>query len=158
MSDEFYDEYGDPIRDENIRSQMKALKAQADKAKELEAALADRDREIAFAKANIPDTGLGALFRDAYKGDTSVEAVKAKAIEYGILQSETSQPKPDTSDAELDALRRAAGVTASGGEAIVDQEQAFLTALAAANTAAEAEAVVEQYSSVTGLYLDRGMS
>jgi hypothetical protein len=157
MSDEFYDEYGDPIRDENIRSQMKALKAQAEKAKELETALAERDREIGFAKAGIPDDGLGALFRDAYKGEASAEAIRAKAIEYGILKAEGAMQAPDTSEAELDALRRAAGVTASGGESIVDPQAAFLTALASANSADEAASVIDRFSAQTGVFLDRGM-
>jgi len=162
MSDEFYDEYGEPIRDENIRSQMKALKSQAKKAEELQAKLAERDLEIAFAKAGIPEEGLGALLRDAYQGEPNPEAIKAKAYEYGIFQKETPPPaqahsEVDTSESELDQLRRAAGVTASGGESIVDPQQAFLTALASATNPEEAAKVVEQYSSVTGLYLDRGM-
>jgi hypothetical protein len=158
MSDEFYDEYGEPVRDENIRKQMKALKAQAERAAELEAKLAERDREVAFAKAGVPETGLGALLRDAYKGDPNPEAIKAAATEYGIPGfAPAPAPEPDTSEAELDALRRAAGVTASGGESIVDPQEAFAAALAAATTASEAEKVIEQFSSVTGLYLDRGM-
>ena len=151
MSDEFYDEFGEPIRDENIRSQMKALKAQAKKAEQLEAQLAERDLQIAFAEAGVPRDGLGALLRDSWKGEP-----KAKAIEYGILGAPKVQ-EPDTSEAELDALRRAAGVTASGGESIVDPQAEFLTALAAATSPEEAERVITQFGSKTGLHVNRGM-
>jgi hypothetical protein len=159
MSDEFYDEYGEPIRDENIRSQMKALKAQAKRADELEAKLAQRDLEVAFAKAGIPETGVGALLRDAYKGDANPEAIKAKAAEYGIpgFTSEPVVSEPDPLDDELASLRRAQGVTASGGESIVNPEQAFLTAMQSATSAEEVAQVVERFSSVTGIHLDRGM-
>jgi hypothetical protein len=156
MSDEFYDEFGEPIRDENIRSQMKALKAQAKKAELLEAQLAERDLQIAFAEAGVPRDGLGALLRDSWKGEPNPEAIKAKAIEYGILGAPKVQ-EPDTSEAELDALRRAAGVTASGGESIVDPQAEFLTALAAANSPEEAERVITQFGSKTGLHVNRGM-
>ena len=161
MSDEFYDEYGEPIRDENIRSQMKALKAQANKAAELEARLAESNLQIAFAKAGIPEDGLGALLRDSYKGDPNPEAIRAKAIEYKIpgfiTESHVANQVPDPSDAELEQLRRAAGVTASGGESIVDPQAAFLTALAAASNADEAASVIERFSAQTGVFLDRGM-
>ena len=156
MSDEFYDEFGEPIRDENIRSQMKALKAQAKKAEQLEAQLAERDLQIAFAEAGVPRDGLGALLRDSWKGEPNPEAIKAKAIEYGILGAPKVQ-EPDTSEAELDALRRAAGVTASGGVSIVDPQAEFLTALAAANSPEEAERVITQFGSKTGLHVNRGM-
>lgn len=152
MSEEFYDEFGEPVRDENIRSQMKKLQAQANKAAELEAKLAERDREIAFAKAGIPEDGLGALLRDSWKGDPNPEAIKAKAVEYGILGAPKAT-EPDTSEAELEALRRAAGVTASGGESIVDPQAAFLTALAAAKDEIEAARVIQQFGAQTGLNL-----
>ena len=63
MPDDFFDEFGEPIRDENIRSQMKALKAKADKVSQLEAQLADRNLEIAFVEAGVSRDGLGALLR-----------------------------------------------------------------------------------------------
>jgi hypothetical protein len=161
MSDEFYDEYGDPIRDENIRSQMKALKAKAQRADELEAQLARRDTEVAFVKAGVPEDGIGRLFRDAYDGEPTVEAIKAKAAEYGIPGFNNQVPAQtqaaDALNDELAAMRRAQGVTASGGEAITNPEQAFLSALQAASSAEEAEKVIEQFQSVTGIYLDRGM-
>ena len=156
MPDDFFDEFGEPIRDENIRSQMKALKAKADKVAQLEAQLAERNLEIAFAEAGVPRDGLGALLRDSWKGEPNPEAIKAKAVEYGILNA-PAPSIPDTSEAELEALRRAAGVTASGGESIVDPQQAFLTALASANGEEEVAKVIEQFSPQTGLNLNRGM-
>jgi len=157
MSDEFYDEFGEPIRDENIRKQMKALRAQAERAAELEAKLADRDREVAFAKAGIPETGLGALLRDSYKGDPNPEAIRAKAAEYGLPGFAEPTSAPNTTDDELSELRRAQGVTASGGESITDPDQAFRTALASANSPEEVADVIERFSAQTGLYVDRGM-
>lgn len=157
MSDEFYDEFGEPVRDENIRSQMKALQAKARRADELEAKLADMGRDVAFSEAGIPKEGLGQLFRDAYKGDTSPEAIKAKAAAYGLPGFTQAPPaEPSVSDDELAELRRAQGVTASGGESIIDPMAAYNTALAAASNEKEVLDVIQRFAGVNGLVVNDG--
>lgn len=80
-------------------------KAEAEKA--MAEATAAR-RELAFAKAGIDvESGPGKLFARAYDGDATPEAVKAAALEYGII-------KPDVTPEEVAAEQRVAAA-ASGG-------------------------------------------
>ncbi len=56
-------------------------------------------RDTAFAKAGIPDSPLGEMFRDGYKGDLTPDAIKARALELGLVQQERATP-----DAEREQL------------------------------------------------------
>ena len=121
----------------------------------LKAELETQKREVQFSKAGIPDSGIGSLFRKAYDGETSQEAIRAAAEEYGILKSESTEDT--SSNAELDALRRTQGATVGNSGAMPDPQQMYLEALASASTPEEVMRIVEGDSgSKVGVYSSRG--
>lgn len=65
----------------------------------------DARRKLAFMDAGIDlDTPTGKLFADAYQGDLTTEAVKAKASEYGIIEppkTETATPEEQAAAEEI---------------------------------------------------------
>ena len=146
--DEFEDEQENQPLDPNIRRQLR----EADKArKELETLKAQVElerRETFFAKVGIPESGSGALFRKAYDGEASVEAIRLEAEKYGILQSaQQESPVQEISyDAELEAQRRAQGATVGSTGAMPEPSEEVLTALAAATTPEEVMKVVQSGS------------
>lgn len=79
---------------------LKQLRAKAKKYDGVEKELNDLRREMAFTKAGIPDTPTGKLFREAYKGEPTEDAIRKSASEYGVI--EASQVPGD----ELDAMER----------------------------------------------------
>lgn len=79
-------------------------------AKKLEKENADLKREIAFTASGIDLTSpTGKLFAKAYDGAPNVDAVKAAAIEYGVI----APPAPVVSDEEAAELQVIAQVAAS---------------------------------------------
>lgn len=84
----------------------------------------DARREVAFLKAGIDtSTKLGALFAKSYEGDLSdLAALKAEAVELGLIKGETPAPAeeperaPDNSARERSDL--ATGATADDGSGI----------------------------------------
>ncbi len=125
--------------DPNIRKQLR----EAEKArKELDALrleLETQKRETLLAKAGIPDSPLGNLFKDAYKGEADLEAIRQKAREYGILDA-PRQEEP-SNDLELEALRRAQGATIGSVGATPDPQQEYYAALAGASSVEEVMAI-----------------
>ena len=121
--------------DPNIRKQLR----EAEKArKELDALrqeLENQKREVLLAKAGIPDSPLGNLFRDAYRGEADLDAIREKAREYGILDT-PAQATP-SNDLELEALRRAQGATIGSVGAMPDPQQEYYAALAGASSVEE---------------------
>lgn len=72
-------------------------KAEA-KAAELAAELESVKRELALTNAGVPSQGTGALFRKAYDGELTAEAIQASMAEYGIEAPSTapaSAPAPE---------------------------------------------------------------
>ena len=157
-----FDEYEDeqeverqPL-DPNIRKQLREAEKARKELESVKAELESQKREVQFSKAGIPDTGIGSLFRKAYDGETSAEAIRSAAQEYGILQSETVHEVP-SNDAELDALRRAQGATIGNSGAMPDPQQVYLEALASASTPEEVMRIVEGDSGQKlGMYSSRG--
>jgi len=143
--------------DPNIRKQLR----EAEKArKELEAVRAELDaqkREVQFSKAGIPDTGVGALFRKAYDGETSAEAIRVAAQEYGILKDPNEAIEAPSNDAELAALRRAQGATVGTSGVQPDPGQLYLERLAEASSPAEVMKIVQsQEGQSLGLWTSQG--
>ena len=142
--DEFDDEVSEPTPqplDPNIRKQLREAEKLRKETESLRAELEAQRREVQFSKAGIPDSGVGALFRKAYDGDASPEAIRQAAEEYGILQSQA--PQVDTSDLEIEALRRTQGATVGTSGAYPDAQQQYLEALAAASTPEDVMRIVE---------------
>ena len=151
-SDEFYEDQENDNLDPNIRAELRKSK---ERAKEVESARAELDalkRDLAFTKAGIPETGVGALLRKAYDGDTDPEAIRNAAAEYGILgnqQGTTSEL--DSVQAELEQHRSIAGATGTNNSGpSLDQE--FLAALQSANNESELMAVISKLGGENGVF------
>ena len=156
-----FEDYEDEIEverqplDPNIRKQLREAEKARKELDSLKAELETQKREVQFSKAGIPDSGIGSLFRKAYDGDTSQEAIRAAAMEYGILQSESTEDF--SNEAELDALRRTQGATVGNSGAMPDPQQMYLEALASASTPEEVMRIVEGDSGKKlGVYSSRG--
>jgi len=156
-----FEDYEDEIEverqplDPNIRKQLREAEKARKELDGLKAELETQKREVQFSKAGIPDSGIGSLFRKAYDGDTSQEAIRAAAMEYGILQSESTEDF--SNEAELDALRRTQGATVGNSGAMPDPQQMYLEALASASTPEEVMRIVEGDSGKKlGVYSSRG--
>lgn len=67
---------------------------------EFEQMRTETTRNEAFAKAGIPDSPAGKLFRKAYDGEPTLEAVRTAALEYGVIEP----PAPTTPPAEREQL------------------------------------------------------
>lgn len=83
------------------------------KTKEAETRAVAAERRAAFAEAGIPSEGVGALFRKAYDGDVTLEAIQASASEYGISGQSAANTSPAPSDGELQAMSTVASGLAS---------------------------------------------
>lgn len=114
-------------------------KAEA-KAKELEAELNAAKRELALTRAGVPEQGTGALFRKAYDGELTSEAIQAAMDEYGITSPE---PTP-------------AAAPAPEGAGVVDSIAAGLGTTDPVKHVASADARIEEMSKMqTAAELDR---
>jgi hypothetical protein len=142
--DEFDEEMETPAPlDPNIRKQLREAEKARKELESLRQELAKQQAEVQFTKAGIPDSGIGALFRKAYDGEASADAIRAAAQEYGILQP-ASTPTPDESlpDYELEALRRTQGASVGALGVSPSQEQEFMAALGNATSVEEVMKVV----------------
>ena len=102
--DEFEDEVSEAPQplDPNIRKQLREAEKIRKEAESLRAELEAQRREVQFTKAGIPDSGIGALFRKAYDGEATADAIRNAATEYGILQvTQTPAPAAPSTDVEL---------------------------------------------------------
>lgn len=78
-----------------IRKENAELKRQLE-AREQE--IAARDRTALFDKVGIPAEKAGALFRKSYDGQLDEAAIKAAALEYGLVEETRTTP---TEEAEV---------------------------------------------------------
>lgn len=122
------------LTEDDQQKQEDHLKVLRKKAKDHDDVVAERDaakRELALLRAGIPDNPLGKLFTKGYDGDWSdVDAIKAAAIEYGII----APPEEAIPATEKAAHERVASASA-GAEA--HPERDFDAELAAAETPEE---------------------
>lgn len=110
-ADDEQQQYGD---NPNLRQLRK-------KARDHDTVLAERDqlkRELAFTKAGIPDTPIGRLLAKSYDGEPTPEAIRAYAVEHGVLE------QSDVPGDELDALDRV-GALGDGGSAGAGTDRDF---------------------------------
>lgn len=99
--DETQDDEHAPEWARNLRKEFKAATKERDAAL---AELATLKRDKAFDDAGIPADKAGALLRKAYDGELDAEAIKAAAVEYGII--DTPSPEPSVPADELAAHER----------------------------------------------------
>lgn len=97
------------------------LEQEAEEGRRAKEEAAQARRELAFIKAGIDlDSPTGKLFAKGYDGDVSIEAVKAAAVEYGVLTPE----RPAVPAEELQAHERFTQA-AAGAVAQSDDQSAF---------------------------------
>lgn len=78
--------------DDSSPEHIKKLRADAAAAKDLEKALAAKEREIAFLQAGVKtDSKLGAMLMKTYDGELTPEAIRAEAVEIGLV-GDTGEP------------------------------------------------------------------
>jgi len=134
--DELDEETSNQPLDPNIRRQLREAEKARKELEQMRQELENSRRDVLLTKAGIPDSPLGNLFRDAYRGEADIDAIRAKAREYGILEHQP-QPVEQSNDPELEALRRAQGATIGSVGATPDAQQEYLAALANATTVEE---------------------
>lgn len=154
MSDNTDQHDGDPgDGDQTVtmtRANIRKLEKAATAGSQAQQELAALKREMAFRDAGInPGDAKSKYFIKGYDGETSVEAIKAAAIEAGFLQASgqaPDTPAPSPFAADLAAMSRANDVTAAPQQPTASMEQAFHTALQAAKSPQEIMAVVEKFN------------
>lgn len=160
MPDDFdIEDDTDPDEDLDDSNPMKAMRRQIRQGSkrekelqaELEAAAADR-KELAFFKADIPDTKMGAFFRNNYSGDLTAEAIRLAAQEVGLIDEQASVHDP--SIAKIDGMSQAAGAgqmaSAPGADSEMWAEASAAAAAAGANAPQAIAEVLRRYGHNTG--------
>lgn len=153
FDDELETEQNQPL-DPNIRKQLREAEKARKELAEIRAELERTQRDALFTEAGIPKSGAGALLRKAYDGAADIEAIRKAAEEYGVLQP--AAPVVDTSNQELEALRRAQGATAGTTGAMPAPDQEFIEAISQANSPEEVMKVVQgQLGKQVGVWTSR---
>jgi hypothetical protein len=104
------DEDGNPIEPED-EGGIAALRKQAEAGKRSKAENLDLKKQVAFMKAGIdPDSSKVARgFYESFKGDVNdIAALKAEAVEWGLLKAEGEEPPPAADKGEEVDPNRAA--------------------------------------------------
>ena len=125
-SEEFYQDEETDHLDPNIRAELRKSKERAKDAAEARAELESLKRELAFTKAGIPETGIGALLRKAYDGDTDTDAIRKAAEEYGILGNEDQVHDPVRDELETHRVIQGATGTNQSGPTVYQAIQAAI--------------------------------
>lgn len=114
------------------------LRKEAKEGKAAKAELAVLQRERAFDKAGIPETGAGKWFRQGYQGELDPDAIKAVAAEDGLIDVIDTDTSPEVAAAAT-AADRIADAASDGGSPQVTVD----TLIANASTIDEIEAVMQ---------------
>jgi hypothetical protein len=116
MPDELSDEeLGIPEGlDPNIRAELRKSRQLSRENESLAAKNAQTERELAFARAGIPDNPLVAQLSKTYEGPNDPEAVKAYFEGLGVDLGGSQTPPGGATDAELEEQRRLAQVGSQG--------------------------------------------
>ena len=113
--EDFSDEQDAQAEGSDERNDRKWVRDLEKRAKGADSAKAEAEaarRELAMLKAGIDlDTPQGKLFAKAYDGESTLDAVKAAAEEYGVIQAMNAIPAEEL-DA-IDRVSRAGAVPAS---------------------------------------------
>ena len=103
----------DELDPEQEEVDLRDLREQLKGKKQVEARAAQLERELAFAKAGIPDTPLNATLAKSYEGENDPASVKAYFEGLGVNLGQTEQ-STGPSDDELASQRQVAQVGAAG--------------------------------------------
>ena len=112
---------GQPRESKDIRLLRKKAESADTLKSEKQQVEQERDqarRELAMVRAGLDlDSPTGKLFAKAYDGETSVEAVKAAAAEYGLIEAPQPSPEELSQQQALQRLSTAAQGAAAPGAA-----------------------------------------
>lgn len=129
------------------RAHIRDLEAKAKRADELEAQLAEAQRDAAFTQALGPSTDPRLdYFRRGYQGDVNSEAIRQAAAEAGFLAAESQPPPAVTAPAVAspqDLAAHARMAAASDGAGTAPTPTDLRAAIAAATSEAEVMALIE---------------
>lgn len=137
MTDEpTFDESGtdEAVGNEGPKALRDAYKRAAEERDQALSELNNLRREKLFDDAGIPNDKAGALLRKAYEGDSTIDAVKAAAVEYGILEPSTPPSAPAE---ELAAHQRTADLVG-----VTEPPPDLAAQIAAAKSPAELDALL----------------
>ena len=128
------------------RANIRKLEKAASEGQKAQAELAALKREMTFREAGIdPSNPAHRYFVKGYDGETTLEAIKAAATEAGFL-GQAPQPQAESvPPTELGAMFRMNDVTSGPQNPSVDQNAAFMSALGAAKSEAEAMEVIQRF-------------
>jgi hypothetical protein len=135
--DETFDDETDPQDEDAL---IVKLRTQAREGARAQAKAEALERELAVMKAGIPDTPLGQMFAKSYEGENTPEALRAAAVEIGLIEASTEDVAA-TDDRLANARVAQAAAGATSGPPNADYEADF----AAAQTAEEIYAVQQKY-------------
>jgi hypothetical protein len=115
------------ILDPNIRAQLGKVREHEQAAQAATARAEAAERELAFAKAGVPDDAGGQIFRRGYDGDLTTDAIKESYEEAFV--GRTQEPPP-VSEAELAQQRQiaAAGAGSTPAAGTIRYEDAINSA------------------------------
>ena len=127
------------IREELRKSRLLSRDLEAERA-----ANATAQRELAFARAGIPDTPLAKAVAKTYDGENDPAAIKAYFEELGVSvdapAADQNPPPPDPPDPDLAAHRRVAQLGADGS---TDGSVRLEDAMNSAKNESELMAIIE---------------
>jgi len=151
-SDEFLSDEDNGL-DPNIRAELRKSRERAREAETAKAELEALKRDLAFTKAGVPETGVGALLRKAYDGDTDPDAIRKAAEEYGITGASHQEQNGELDEVreELERHRNIAGATGTN-QSGPSKEQELLAAIQGANNKDELMAVIDSLGNDAGLF------
>jgi hypothetical protein len=113
MPDEYEYDDDDDQGNDGGSDHLKELRKKAREHDKLQAQLAARDKELAFAKAKLDlDDPKLKYFIKGYEGELTPEAIREQAIADGFLP----KPEPTAPSGELTAQQRIAAASSGAGE------------------------------------------
>lgn len=125
-----------------IRKENAELKRQLEAS---QAEIATRDRSALFDKVGVPAEKMGALFRKSYEGPLDEAAIKAAAIENGLIEEQRTTPVE-----EREVLTRIndslAGAQGPSDLLSADVDAAVTAAIDAAKSPEEVTAILKRHN------------
>ena len=119
------------VESDDAPEHIKKLRAEAEQAKVLQKELEAKERQIAFLQAGVDTSSkLGQMLMKTYDGELSAEAIKAEAIEIGLVNSGEQVVVEEVTD-EQAQYQEARNNLANGAtaryepDAVSAQDQAF---------------------------------
>lgn len=130
---------GAALRERGDKAEAKATAA--------ETRVAELERELALTTAGVPNEGTGALFRKAYDGELTEEAIAASMLEYGVIVtggSSEPQTAPPPEGAEVTMAAVSQGLTQEVTDTGAAVEQELIQGLRALTSQADVISAVRE--------------